>query len=499
MIGSTNSARILAIDAGTSALKTVLYNKHGKLLAVARNQYDIQMPQPGWAEGDPADWWAALSSSLSDLQDSGYDLGTIEAIGITGQMHTPVLLDRAGELLTPTILWLDRRAAVESAELSREFGLPPNRLNSTYTLPKLLWLARHRPDVIANTHTLLWPKDYLRFRLTGNRLTDATEANGAALLDWESGEWAIERLDPTGLDPSILPPIALPTEDAGPLLPDIARRFGLPATARVIVGAGDIISLLAGAPPSAGRLTCCLGSSCMVAAPLDTDQEFYDPNHRLYMNYVSPYRLLNGVLSTSGAALTWAWKTLYGQDSTLDSVLTDAEKLAPGADGLLFLPFLAGERSPYWNDALRGGYYGLTLAHKRPHMIRAVLEGVAYSLRQLIDISEELGVAIREIALSGGGAITRGWPQIIADICQRPVSIYAGQETVTRPLYAYCTHVLEPSISFDDALQRTFDADPQTITPRLALAPTYDPLYETYCTVADFMASANLPAYALER
>ena len=164
---------------------------------------------------------------------------------------------------------------------------------------------------------------------------------------------------------------------------------------------------------------------------------------------------------------------------------------------LLFLPFLAGERSPYWSDTLRGGFYGLSLAHGRAQMIRAVLEGVAYNLRQLIDICEELGTPIYEIALSGGGAAAQGWPQIIADICRRPVTIYVAQETVTRPIFAYCAHALDSSISVEQALQNTFVEEPQVSTPQHDLSVIYEPLYQSFRLLADFAAKSTLPAYAL--
>ena len=490
---------ILAIDVGTSALKAVLYAENGRFLTASAQRYSYQTPQPGWAEADPGDWWNALVTAVSELRTHHWNLQTVQAIGLTGQMHTPVLLDAAGKVLPPTILWLDRRATVETAELSQQLNLPPYRLNSTYTLPKLLWLARHRPKIIAQTHTLLWPKDYLRYRLTGQFCTDVTEAGAAALLDWETGEWAIDHLIRIGLDPAILPPIRPSHQNAGTLLPDIARTLGLSPTAKVIVGAGDIIALIGGAPPRNGRLTCSLGSSCMVASPLSADQILDDPQQRIYTTTLPPYRLLNGVLSTSGAALTWAWHNLYGKDTLLEAVLEEVNVLPPGGDGLFFLPFLAGERSPYWNDALRGGFYGLTLAHSRAQMMRAVLEGVAYSLRHLVEISEGLGIPIHEIALSGGGATLPVWPQIIADVVQRPLHIYAGQETVTRPLYAYCTTALDPTLSFTDALLRPFDAPPQTITPRIELAPVYNLIYQTYQILADFVADTNLPAYSMKK
>lgn len=482
-----NTPYVLAIDVGTSALKAVLYNADGCVLTTTTQRYDYKTPRPGWGEADPADWWAALVNAVADLYATNFNLRTVQAIGLTGQMHTAVLLDKAGQPLTPTILWLDRRAATETTELRAQLELPPHQLNSTYTLPKLLWLARHQPDVLAHTRTLLWPKDYLRYRLTGQLLSDITEAGGAALLDWEQRTWATDYLALAGLPADILPPLREVSDDAGPLLPAIATELGLSPEVKVIVGAGDVIALMGAAPPQVGRLTCSLGSSAMISCLVTAEQEIHDPLHRLYIYPLLPYQLLNGVLSTSGASLTWAWQALYDPQTPLETVLETVNVIPPGADGLVYLPFLAGERSPYWNDNLRGGFYGLTLAHNRAHMIRAVLEGVAYSLRHLLDISKELDVPIKEIALAGGGAITPGWPQIIANICQRPVLIYAGQETVTRPLYAYCITALDKIISFDKALRSTFDT-PHRLMPRLELAATYDSIYRRYRQMADFVA-----------
>jgi xylulokinase len=482
---------ILAIDVGTSALKAALYGAGGRLLAAATRRYEPRVPQPGWAEADATEWWTALTGALSDLGGRGFDLRSVQAIGLTGQMHTPVLLDEAGEVLAPTILWLDRRAVAETAELKERLGLPPQQLNSTYTLPKLLWLSRHRPDVVARTRTLLWPKDYLRYRLTGQPLSDVTEAGGAALLDWEQGVWATDRLALTGFAPSVLPPLRSPNADAGALLPIVADALGLSPTARVIVGAGDVIALLGNAPTQPGRFSCSLGNSCMVSIPLAEGQTIHDPRWRLYVYPLLPVRLLNGVLSTSGAALTWAWRALYGKEAPLETVLDAANAAPPGGEGLFFLPFLAGERSPYWNDALRGGFYGLSLAHDRAQMVRAVLEGVGYSLRHLVEIAEELGVPVHEIALAGGGAAVRGWPQIIADVCQRPVLIYSQQEAVTRPLYAYCATTLDPTISFEQALLRTFDTSPNICTPNPELATVYESIYRAYRSLAHFVSQVQ--------
>jgi xylulokinase len=484
---SSDSPTILTIDAGTSALKAALYNLEGQAVATATGRYEYHTPQPGWAEADPADWWAALIETVAGLRDQGVELNQVQVIGLTGQMHTAVLLDKAGQPIPPTILWLDRRAAAETVELRVQLQAPPSRLNSSSTLPKLLWLARYRPEVLAKTCTLLWPKDYLRYRLTGQFCTDVTEAGGAALYDEAQQTWATDRLALVGLSPAVLPPLRPATDQAGWLQPDVAATLGLPPEAKVIVGAGDVIALLGAAPPQVGRLTCSLGSSAMISCRLAEIQEIDDPAHRLYIYPFLPYRLLNGVLSTGGAALTWAWRALYEQQTPLEEVLAVSLAVTPGAAGLIFLPYLAGERSPYWNDHLRGGFYGLTPGHGRTQMVRAVLEGVAFSLRHLVDIAEELGAPIQELALAGGGATTPGWAQIFADVCQRPVQLYAGQETVTRPLYAYCVVALETGLSFDAALLSTF-GDPQQLAPDQRLAATYEQNYRRYRQLADFVA-----------
>ena len=482
------SARILAIDAGTSALKAALYDSAGQVLECASRGYENATPQPGWAECDPGQWWTALEEALAMLRQSGQRLDQIEAIGVTGQMHTAILLDRNGAPLAPTILWLDRRAAGETAELRERLGLPPYQLNSTSTLPKLLWLSRHRPDALAGVTALLWPKDYLRMRLTGVRATDITDAAGAGLIDWERRVWATDRLALCGLDPAILPPIRPAGADAGPLIPRVADALGLPRRARVIVGAGDVIALIGGAPPTSGRFSVSLGSSAMISYRLPEGEPVNDPQERMYNYPFLPVNILNGVLSTSGAALAWAGRSLYDPGTPLEVVVRAALEVPAGAGGLCFLPFLAGERSPYWSDALRGGFYGLTLAHDRTHMTRAVMEGVACSVCHLTAICESLGWPVHHLALSGGGGSTDGWAQIIADVCQRPLAIYAGRDTVTRGLYAYCSAVLDPGTTFDTALARTFE-QPQPVAPRAEHADVYDRLYQTYRALADFAAT----------
>ncbi len=459
----------------------MLYTTEGHVLDKVTLRYGYEADHPGWAEGDPDQWWRALEDALGALVQRS-DLGTVEAIACTGQMHSAVLLDKGGEVIPPTILWLDRRATQETEELQEALELPPYQLNSTYTLPKLLWLRRHMPETLDRTETILWPKDYLRYRLTGMICTDLTEPGGAALLDWNEIHWAEERLRLVGLDRDVLPPIRPATDDGGALLPQVAASLDLNPDAKVVVGMGDVAALFGAAPPAAGRVFCSLGSSSMVFAPIAEGRRIEDPANRLYVYPFGPYPLLGGVSSTTGSALVWICEQVRGAE--YEACVADALSVKAGADGLCFVPYLAGERSPYWSDTIRGGFHGLQLAHTGAHLVRAVMEGVAYSLRHLIDIYEELNVPVREIALAGGGATTEGWPQIIADVCQRDVLIYAEEETVTRVLFALCQASLGRA-GFEDALLDTFSA-PHIVRHRAGRSDVYDEGYARYRAFSEF-------------
>jgi xylulokinase len=487
---SEQESCILAVDIGTSSLKGVVYDCMGGVLASAAHRYPAtpQPQQPGWAETEPHIWWEAFSEVLSQLKKIRFDFSELQVLILTGQMHTAVLLDKKGEVLPPTILWLDRRAVNETVELQKAFQLPAYHLNSTYTLPKLVWLVRNRPDVFKKARHILWSKDYVRYLLTGEICTDFTEAGGAALLDWNRMDWAKERLEWAGISASLLPPLLQPTDPAGKLLPEIASQFGINPEVKVLVGAGDVLALVTAALPVPGRVTCSMGSSSMVFYPLGDGQNCVDPQNRIYTYPLLPYRLLGGVSSTSGASITWAAKTFFG-DVPFDSAIASSLKVPPGSGGLFFLPFLSGERSPFWNDGLRGAFYGLTLNHEREHMMRAVLEGVSFSLRYLLETFQQTGVEINEIALAGGASNIPGLSEIVANVCQMPVAIFSGQETVTRGLYAYACQTLEPQTSFNQALERTFLQKPEIVCQDKIISDVYNSSYMQYCQLAEFANS----------
>lgn len=475
---------VLTIDVGTSSLKIVIYGINGKVLASESFHYDHDNPHPGWAEISSTEWIQALDYCLNNLVLKPDLLEQIEVIAVTGQMHTAVLLDDSLQPLEPIILWTDRRATQETDELQQVFNLPPFELNSTYTLPKLYWIKKYIPKVIKKTRHIIWPKDYIRLLMTGTISTDVTEAGGAGLLNWKTLDWATERLSYIGIDPQILPRIEKPEQIVSQILLSFAKKYKINPHAKVIVGIGDVLALISGAPPKKGRINYSLGSSSMIFTPLNKDEFIVDPENRIYTYPLLKIPMFGGVSSTTGAALQWAAKNFY-PNKNFNSAIAEAIEIKAGSEGVIFLPFLSGERSPFWNDKLRGSFHGLSLSHSRAHFLRAVMEGVGYSLAYIIDIFNELQVDINQIALSGGGASTPSWPQIISDICQLPVGLFTGRETVTKGLFAYAFVAIHDNSSFDQALLNTFD-DPIWIYPDKELSDSYKKGYEFYNIQAEF-------------
>jgi xylulokinase len=476
---------ILVLDVGTSALKATLYAQGGAILAQASQGYSYHCPEPNSAEADPDDWWDALPGALAQLN---HDLRDVRVIGLTGQMHSPVLLDEYTAPIKPCLLWLDRRCVAEAAELTAELKLPPYHLNSTYTLPKLVWLLRHRPDVIAQTRTLLFPKDYVRYKLTGVMCTDATEAGGASLLNWQSRQWTPERLAYAGLHTSILPPLRADREVIGYILPEVADTLGLPRDAQVITGVGDVAAILGGAPVEPGRVMVAMGTSSMLYAVVpDHLHNARDENDGIYPYDLCGFRLFGGVSSLTGGALDWAWRA-FGAASGLSfgEAMQVVAAIEPGANGLVFVPYLTGERSPFWRDDLRGQFIGLNLGHTWAHMLRAVVEGVGLCTQLMLDRFARLGMPSPMIALSGGAARHAIWRRVIADTCQRDVAVYGSDSAASNVIYALCAQALEHGLAFADGMNRVF-TQPSITHHDAALAPAYAERMTTYRAHLDVM------------
>ncbi len=378
-------------------------------------------------------------------------------------------------------MWLDRRCATEAAELTAELKLPPYHLNSTYTLPKLVWLARHRPAVIARTRTVLFPKDYVRYKLTGVVCTDVSEAGGASLLNWHTRQWTPERLAFANLPASVLPPLCEDGQVVGTVLPDVAGMLGLPRDVMVITGVGDVAAILGGAPVEPGRVMVAMGTSSMLYAILpDHLRDVRDKNDGIYPYDLCGYRLLGGVSSLTGGALDWAWRA-FGAASGMGfaDAMRVVEGMSSGLDGLVFVPYLAGERSPFWRDDLRGMFIGLNLGHTWAHMLRAVVEGVALCTRLMLERFARLGMPSPVVALSGGASRHAIWRQVLADVCRREIDVFGSDSAASNVVYARCAQALEPATTFAEAMARVF-APPTRTSPMAGYAHRYEHAYETY-------------------
>jgi len=405
----------LGLDIGTSAVKAILVTPDGELRATASVPLTLQTPQPGWSEQAPDDWWAATLTALRRLQETASG-ATIAAIGISGQMHSAVLLDQGGAVVRPALLWSDGRTTEECASLTRAAGGEErlrdwvrNPALEGFTLPKLLWVQRHEPEAWRRVATVLLPKDFIRYRLTGVLATEPSDASGTLLFDPARRQWSEELLRVAGLPRTLLPDVGGSAEVLGRVTADAAGLSGLAAGTPVVGGGADNACGAAGVGVIApGEAVASWGTSGTVLAP--TAEPLVDPLLRAhtFCHVLPDVWYLMGVALSAGAAFGWYRDQLArdvagtpGSDALLSR---EAEPVPAGAGGVTFLPYLAGERTPHRDAGARGAFLGLSLAHTRAELTRAVLEGICFALRDSLGILRELGAAPAELVLTGGGA-----------------------------------------------------------------------------------------------
>jgi xylulokinase len=411
---------LVGLDVGTTSVKGVAIDDGGGVLAGASSDYALSIPRPGWAEQDPDDWWRATEIVLRSLRA---ETGAPHAIGLSGQMHGLVALDGRGRPLRPAILWNDQRTARECAEieerigLSRLIALTGNRALPGFTAPKLLWLRRHEPDLWSQVRSVMLPKDYVRLRLTGRAATELSDASGTLLLDVAGRRWSDEVLAGLELDPGLLPELLEGTESAG-------EHGGTPVAA----GAGDQAAGAIGVGVTRpGPLSVVLGTSGVVFA---ADERYRpDPEGRLHaFCHAIPDRWhVMGVMLSAAGSLAWARDAL-APGTSFDALLAGAQDWPPGVEGLTFLPYLNGERTPHADPDARGAFVGLSLRHGRSALVRAVLEGVAFGLRDGLELIRALGIEAGEARLTGGGARSELWVQILASVLELPLTRVAVNE-----------------------------------------------------------------------
>ncbi len=415
---------VLGIDASTTAVKAILIDEAGAVRGIGLSSYELSVPRPLWSEQDPRLWWDGTVAAIrAVLANTGVPGADVVAVGLTGQMHGAVLLDAADEVLRPAILWNDQRTGAECDQIRQVVG--PERLVAItgndaltgFTAPKLVWVRDHEPDVWARVAHVLLPKDYVRLRLTGDHAMDKADGSGTMLFDLASRDWSGPILAALGIDPAWMPPTFEGPDVTGVLTAEAAAATGLRAGTPVIAGGGDQAANAVGVGAvEPGVVALSLGTSGVIFAT--TDRPLFEPRGRVHaFCHAVPGRwhMMSVMLSAAGS-LRW-FRDALAPGTEYDDLVALAAGVPAGSDGLLFLPYLTGERSPYPDPLARGAFVGLTLAHDRPHLTRAVLEGVAFGLRDGLDLMIEAGMPEPSvIRASGGGTSSPLWRQILADV-----------------------------------------------------------------------------------
>ena len=423
---------LLGIDVGTTGARVVGVTAGGEVVADASEGFPLAAPRPGWAEQDPQDWWTAtqraLATVISELDDE------VTGIGLTGQMHGSVFLDEHGDVIRPALLWNDQRteaqcdAITERVGADRLIAVAGNPALTGFQAPKILWLRDEEPDHYARVRRVLLPKDYVRYRLTGELATDASDASGTLLLDVGERNWSPEILEALEIPAAWLPQLYEGPETTGRVAAGLARSLGLPARVPVAAGGGDNAAAAVGtATISAGIVSSSIGTSGVLFA--HTARFTPDPTGRIhaFCHAVPDEYHVMGVTLSAGGSLGW-WRNLLGGDVTYDELVGAATDVPPGADGLIFLPYLSGERTPHLDPSARGAWFGLTSRHTRAHLTRALMEGVVFSLKQSLEIMAGLEVSCDEVRATGGGARNPLWRSLQADIYGLPIHRTSAEE-----------------------------------------------------------------------
>ncbi len=413
----------LGIDVGTTGTKALLLRSNGARAAEATSEYPLHTPRPLWSEQEPHDWWRATVASVRAVLEQARIAGPqVGAVGLTGQMHGLTLLDRRGGVLRPAILWNDQRTGSQCAAITQRVGaqrvqrLTGNPILPGFTAPKLAWVQEHEPDVFGRIDRVLLPKDYVRWRLTGEFASDVSDASGTALFEVGRRSWSDEMIAALDLRRSWLPEVTESPVVSARLASGAAAETGLPDGLPVVAGAGDQAAQAVGSGVvREGVVSATIGTSGVVFAASDTYRVEPDGRLHAFCHAVPGQWHLMGVMLAAGGAFRW-YRDALGGGATYEQLTSEAAAAPAGCEGLLFLPYLCGERTPHPDPDARGVFFGLTLRHGRPHLTRAVLEGVSFGLRDSLELMRSLGIAPRQIRVSGGGAGSPLWRQIIADV-----------------------------------------------------------------------------------
>jgi xylulokinase len=423
---------MVGLDIGTTGARALAVDESGQVLASASDEYPLYSPRPGWTEQHPEDWWRATRKVLAAVATAVP--GQVTSLGLTGQMHGAVFLDSEDRVIRPALLWNDQRTSAQCTYITDRLGrdslmaIAGNPALTGFQAPKLLWLRDAEPENYKRIAHLLLPKDYIRLRLAGEFATDASDASGTLLLDLRRRDWSHEILDALEVPREWLPSVLEGTEEAGRLRAEVASELGLPAGIPIAAGGGDNAAAAVGSGiVDVGLASSSIGTSGVLFA--FTPRFTPDPSGRLhaFCHAVPGTYHLMGVTLSAGGSLRW-WRELLGEEHSYEALIEQAAAVPAGSEGLLFLPYLTGERTPHSDPLARGAFFGLTARHEAAHLTRAVLEGVVYSLHDCLEIMTGLGMDVAEVRAIGGGARSALWRQIQADVFGVPVRRMAVDE-----------------------------------------------------------------------
>lgn len=430
---------LLGIDIGTSGTKVLLLAESGEVLATAESPHELKTPKPGWTEQDPEQWWRAVQAATrAALKKAGIRGNQVRGIGLSGQMHGSVFLPEKGtKALRPALLWNDQRTSEQCRQIEEKAGgrralidMVSNPALTGFTAPKILWLMQHEPARYEKCGHVLLPKDYIRLRLTGEYVSDVSDASGTLLLNVKTRTWHDGLIRRLGIDPDLLPALVESQHITGELTEEAARALGLKEGIAVVGGAGD---QAAGAVGSGvvlpGLVSASMGTSGVIFATSAGPQT--DPAGRVHtMCHAIPETwCVFGCMLSAGGSLQWLRNALFPAQVAKASdpgglypcMMEEAEMAPPGAENLFFLPYLTGERCPHPDPKARGAFIGLTPRHQRAHLIRACVEGITFGMKEQIRIFREMGISIRQVRASGGGARSEFWRKLQADMYDAPV------------------------------------------------------------------------------
>lgn len=417
-------AYLIGIDISTTATKTLIIDTAGNVIASAASEYPFDTPRPLWSEQDPQLWWDGTVQSISAaIRQSQINPAEVIGVGLTGQMHGLVLLDEAGKVLRPAILWNDQRTAAECDEIRQIFGRSAliqetgNDALTGFTAPKIVWVRNHEPEIYRQTRHILLPKDYVRYRLTDTFAMDKADGAGTILFDLRQRNWSNRMLDALQIPQAWMPPTFEGPEITGRISEAAAKATGLRPGTPVMAGGGDQAAQAVGVGAvSEGIVALTLGTSGVIFASVD--QPFIEPAGRLhaFCHSVPGRWHLMGVMLSAAGSLRW-YRDTIAPGVEFEELVSRAAAIPAGSEGLLFLPYLTGERTPHPDPLARAAFVGLTVRHTQPHMTRAVLEGVAFGLRDSFELMKAAGLSkIQQVRVSGGGARSALWRQILADV-----------------------------------------------------------------------------------